>query len=87
MEPHNATGKLKEIYDRLEKQQGILPQVYKTQSLNPGRIMKHIDLYMSFIFGWSPLNRAQRKMMLIVVLAVNKCEYCQMQHAILHIKI
>lgn len=79
-EPEEATGDLKEVYNQLKKKRGKLATIHKIQSLNPGSIMKHMDLYMSTMFGKSPLSRAQREMMAVVVSAANKCEYCQLHH-------
>lgn len=80
IEPEEATGDLKEIYKELEKKRGKLARIHKIQSLNPDTIMKHIDLYMSIMFSKSPLSRAQREMMAVVVSVVNDCEYCQLHH-------
>lgn len=80
IEPEDATGSLKEIYDDLKKKRGKLAQIHKIQSLNPETITAHMDLYMSVMFSQSPLSRAQREMMAVVVSAANDCEYCQMHH-------
>jgi uncharacterized peroxidase-related enzyme len=80
IEPEEATGDLKEIYEDLQKKRGKLAQIHKIQSLNPDSIVKHMDLYMSIMFSKSPLSRAQREMMAVVVSAANKCEYCQLHH-------
>lgn len=80
IEPENATGSLKEIYEDLKKKRGKLAQVHKIQSLNPQTISAHMDLYMSVMFSQSPLSRAQREMIAVVVSAENGCEYCQKHH-------
>lgn len=80
IEPEEATGNLKDIYDELEKKRGKLARIHKIQSLNPETITAHMDLYMSIMFSKSPLSRAQREMMAVVVSAANKCEYCQLHH-------
>lgn len=48
--------------------------------------MKHMDLYMEIMFSKSPLSRAEREMIAVVVSAANGCEYCQEHHgqALLH---
>ena len=81
-----ATGELKEIYDDLIGKRGKLAEVHKIQSLNPATIVHHMDLYMSIMYARSPLSRAQREMMAVVVSAANNCEYCQIHHkqALLH---
>jgi uncharacterized peroxidase-related enzyme len=79
--PKKASGTLKEIYNDLTKSRGKLATVHKIQSLNPESITAHMDLYMQVMFGKSPLKRAQREMMAVVVSASNQCEYCQLHHA------
>lgn len=81
IEPMKATGRLNEIYNNLEESRGKLAMVHKIQSLNPESITAHMDLYMQVMFGKSPLKRAQREMMAVVVSVVNRCEYCQLHHA------
>ncbi len=75
-----ATGKLQDIYDDLIKKRGKLAAVHTIQSLNPDSIIAHMDLYMTIMFSQSPLSRAQREMIAVVVSAANSCEYCQQHH-------
>lgn len=81
-----ATGELKEIYDDLLAKRGKLAEVHKIQSLNPATIVHHMELYMAIMYAQSPLSRAQREMMAVVVSATNNCKYCQVHHkqALLH---
>jgi uncharacterized peroxidase-related enzyme len=81
IEYHEATGRLKEIYDDLVKKRGKLADVHKIQSLRPESIVAHMDLYMEIMFTKSELSRAEREMMAVVVSVANGCEYCQMHHA------
>jgi len=76
----DATGKLKDIYDGLIKKRGKLADVNTIQRLNPDTIIAHMELYMSFMFSHSPLTRAQREMIAVVVSAANGCNYCQQHH-------
>ncbi|MEP5613652.1 MAG: peroxidase-related enzyme [Cyclobacteriaceae bacterium] len=76
----NAEGPLKEIYDNLVKTRGKVAEVHKIQSLNPESIVNHMDLYMTIMFGQSPLKRVHREMMAVIVSISNKCEYCQVHH-------
>lgn len=75
-----ATGELKEIYDGLLESRGKLAEVHKIQSLNPKSIMNHMDLYMTIMFGKSPLRRYQREMIAVIVSIANKCKYCTEHH-------
>jgi len=75
-----ADDKLKKVYDQIIKSRGKLAEVHKIQSLNPEALVTHMALYMSIMFGKSPLKRYQREMMAVVVSAKNKCEYCIQHH-------
>lgn len=81
IEHEDAEGRLREIYDDLIQKRGQLAEVHKIQSLNPESIVNHMDLYMTIMYGKSPLKRAQREMMAVVVSKANNCEYCQTHHA------
>jgi len=80
IKPDEATDSLKKIYAELKQKRGKLARIHKIQSLNPRTIVTHMDLYMSIMFSKSPLSRAQREMMAVVVSAANQCEYCQLHH-------
>lgn len=81
IEHEDAEGKLKEIYDNFLLRRGKIAEVHKIQSLNPESIVNHMDLYMTIMFGQSPLKRVQREMIAVVVSKANNCEYCQLHHA------
>ncbi len=80
IEPDEADGKLKEIYDDLIKSRGKIANVHTIQSLNPESIVNHMDLYMTLMYGKSPLKRVLREMLGVVVSKANNCEYCQKHH-------
>lgn len=81
IEHSEAEGVLKDIYDDLVSKRGKLAEVHKIQSLNPETIVKHMDLYMNIMFGKSPLSRAQREMIAVIVSVANNCIYCRQHHA------
>lgn len=81
IEHEQATGELKEIYDHLVTTRGKLAEVHKIQSLNPQSIMNHMELYLTIMFGKSPLKRYQREMIAVVVSSSNNCKYCISHHA------
>lgn len=81
VEYENSEGELREIYDDLIKTRGKLADVHMIQSLNPKSIVNHMDLYLTIMFGKSPLKRVQREMMAVVVSKSNDCDYCQLHHA------
>ncbi|MEO9532957.1 MAG: peroxidase-related enzyme [Crocinitomicaceae bacterium] len=80
IQPEDATGELKKIYDDLIQSRGKIAEVHKIQSLNPKSIVNHMDLYMTLMYGKSPLKRELREMIAVVVSKANQCEYCQVHH-------
>lgn len=80
IQPEEAEGELKDIYNDLIKSRGKLAEVHKIQSLNPKSIVGHMDLYMTLLYGKSPLRRVQREMIAVVVSNANNCAYCQHHH-------
>lgn len=80
IEPDEAEGELRNIYNDLIEKRGKIAEVHKIQSLNPESIIRHMDLYLTLMYGGSPLKRAQREMIGVVVSAANDCKYCQLHH-------
>lgn len=80
IEPEDAEGTLREIYESLRETRGKLAKVHKIQSLHPESITAHMDLYLATMFSRSPLSRAQREMVAVVVSSCNDCEYCRLHH-------
>ncbi len=80
IQPDKAEGQLKEIYDELIASRGKIAEVHKIQSLNPASISRHIELYMTIMFGQSPLKRVHREMLGVIVSISNHCAYCQRHH-------
>ena len=76
-----SDGRLKKIYDDLIAKRGKLANVHTIQSLRPGSIVHHMDLYLEIMFSRSELSRAEREMMAVVVSVANGCEYCRQHHA------
>lgn len=75
-----SEGYLKEVYDQILESRGKIAEIHKIQSLNPRTILRHMDLYMSLMYGRSPLSRAEREMLGVVVSNANRCEYCVKHH-------
>ena len=55
IQPENAEGKLKEIYDGLIESRGKIAEVHKIQSLNPESITNHMNLvYDHHVWSFTP---------------------------------
>jgi len=81
IEPTDATGDLKELYDAIAEKRGKVSNVLKVHSQNPAALKEHLDLYDVVLFGSSPLSRADREAIAVVVSAANECDYCVRHHA------
>lgn len=79
--PAEATGTLKQEYDRAVKDRGALANIHAVTSLNPGILSAHLDLYEKVHFADSPLSRRERELVATVVSRTNECAYCVAHHA------
>ena len=71
-----ATGSLARAYRRAaDRKSGRVDHIMKIHSLNPASLLDHQHLYKTLMYGESPLSRAQREMIGVVVSAINRCEY------------
>ncbi len=71
-----ATGELERAYRRAaDPKSGHVDHIMKIHSLNPASLLDHQHLYKTLMYGDSPLSRAQREMIGVVVSAINRCEY------------
>lgn len=81
IEIDDADENLARVYARLIDKRGKISNILKVQSLNPGALDNHLDLYMTLMFGKSGLTRAEREAIAVVVSANNDCAYCVQHHA------
>lgn len=71
-----ASGELQRAYRRAaDPKTGHVDHIMKIHSLNPASLLDHQHLYKTLMYGESPLSRAQREMIGVVVSAINRCEY------------
>ncbi len=71
----NAIGLLAEIYGAARKRAGMVFNILKLQSANPNSLRSSMALYADIMHGDSPLTRAQREMLAVVVSTANGCHY------------
>jgi uncharacterized peroxidase-related enzyme len=76
-----ASGKLDEAYKEIGKKRGKLSNIMKIHSLNPDAMKKHMELYLTLMFGQSGLSREEREIITLAVSTTNSCEYCIKHHA------
>ena len=70
-----ARGRFRQLVARIAGKSGKIDNVLKIHSLNPRSLEDHYNLYRTLMYGRSPLSRAQREMIAVVVSAANKCHY------------
>ena len=70
-----ATGSLAGFLARARIRAGKVFNIIRIQTLNPPVLTSGIDLYLRTMKGRSPLSRAQREMIAVVVSKTNACHY------------
>ncbi len=70
-----ATGRLKELYEKYIEPWGGVDNILKIHSLNVKSMQAHYELYAHLMRGRSDLSRVQREMIAVVTSAVNRCHY------------
>ena len=75
IDPAESDGLLKRLYDAAISRAGRVWNVVRLMSVNPRAMEASMDLYRTLMFGASPLSRAQREMIAVVVSRANNCHY------------
>lgn len=75
VEEGEAEGGLRTLYEGLQKQRGMVPNIMKVFSLHPEAMRATMQMFQTLMYGPAPLTRAQREMIALVVSAVNRCHY------------
>ena len=75
VEESKAEGKLAQIYKVAVKRAGRVYNIIKVLSNNPDSLRAMMQVYQSAMLGESPLRRAQREMLAVVVSKANECHY------------
>ena len=70
-----AEGLLAQIYETLVKRTGRVFNILKVQGHNPRALEASMGLYRAVMRAKSPLTRAQREMVALVISKANGCHY------------
>lgn len=73
--PGEAVGHLKALYDAAVARGGKVYGIVRVMSPNPPVLEASMGLYRAAMFGPSPLSRAVREMLAVVVSRTNRCVY------------
>ena len=76
----DATGELARWYQRTGNPEGTVDNVMKIHSLNVDTLRTHFEMYAAAMHKPSPLSRAEREMVAVVVSRLNGCAYCLAHH-------
>ena len=72
---NEAEGLLARIYQDAKKRAGRVYNILSVQSQNAATLQGMMQLYQAASLGESPLSRAQREMLAVVVSKTNGCLY------------
>jgi len=81
IEPGEACGVLKELYERFSNPDGTVDHVMTAHSLNPASLEAHLGLYVQAMHKPGALPRVERELAGVIVSMVNGCRYCMTHHA------
>jgi len=70
-----ATGPLKALFEAASKRAGRVFNIVRVMSPNPQTLRASIGFYQTTMFRDSPLSRALRELLAVVVSKANRCDY------------
>ncbi len=70
-----ATGIVKRELDKARKRAGRVWNIVRLMTPNPAALRASMDFYIALMKKPSPLSRAQREILAVVVSKVNHCHY------------
>lgn len=70
-----ADGEIAALFDAARQRAGRVYNIVRLMSLNAPALRATLELYRTIMFGRSPLSRAQRELLAVVVSGVNLCDY------------
>jgi alkylhydroperoxidase family enzyme len=73
--PEEAGPALRREYEAAERRAGRVWNIVAVMSQKPAAMRASMGFYLAILHGPSPLSRAQREMLAVVVSAANHCHY------------
>ncbi|MBZ0298432.1 MAG: carboxymuconolactone decarboxylase family protein [Anaerolineae bacterium] len=70
-----ATGAVKRELDKAYKRAGRVWNIVRIMTPNAEAMRTSMSFYIALMYGESPLSRAQREMLAVVVSQTNHCRY------------
>jgi len=81
VKPEEATGRTKDVLDRIEKERGHIANIFRAESMEPDILSLQVDIYVQLMMGPGPLTREEREMIAVIVSAANRCAYGAVHHS------
>jgi len=81
IERAEASGRTKEVYERIVKERGHLANIFQAQGMDPEILDHHLELYADLMMGPGPLSRDERETIAVIVSAANRCAYGATHHS------
>ncbi len=75
IDPDDAQGPLREIYEQAVRRAGRVYQILRIQGRNPAALDASMRMYVALMHGPSPLTRVEREAIAVTVSRVNECFY------------
>ena len=75
VDPDQATGDVKHVYDAIQAQMGRVPNVFQALSLRPPLLAATANLVGALMLSEGALTRELKEMIAVVVSAANRCRY------------
>lgn len=75
IDPEDASGLLRRVFDTRQKAAGRLWQIVAVQSLNAASLRDSMRFYGQVMYGDSQLSRVEREMIAVVTSQANECHY------------
>ena len=71
---------LQKYWAKCREKLGMVPNVIRAVSQNPGKARTFIAMYNELMLGDSGLSKLEREMIAVVVSSANRCYYCLVAH-------
>ncbi|QJA06417.1 hypothetical protein FVE67_06205 [Thermosulfurimonas marina] len=75
VEPENAQGQLRKVYQRLKGMFGLVPKVFIAQSLRPDLLEPLVEYVDRLLIKEGALPRGTKELIAAYVSKLNACEY------------
>lgn len=80
VEENQAEGMIREVYEGMKSQMGMVPNVVKVLSTWPELFEANMKMFQTIMVSESTLSRAVKEMIAALTSKLNQCNYCLTHH-------